>query len=240
MIRPTPTFIASIKETRDRVDLDFLREEIPAATEQSLFGMEQVSRIVLAMKEFSHPSSQEKSPVDLNRAISNTITISRNEWKHFANVETHLDRNLPMVTCHAGEINQVLLNVIVNAAQAIGAAGRSNADGVISISTARDGEDVVIRVRDNGTGIPTAVQEKVFNPFFTTKAVGKGTGQGLAIARDIVVNKHGGTITFNTHEGKGTVFIVRLPVSQGTAGSIPLMPTSEPDSAKMDDAVDKL
>jgi signal transduction histidine kinase len=232
--------IATIEAAQDRIDLAFLREEIPVATEQSLFGMAQVSRIVLAMKEFSHPAGRDKTSVDLNRAIENTITISRNEWKHAAKVEFSLDSGLPMVPCHPGEINQVFLNVLVNAAHAVAAAGRTAEEGCIDVSTVRDGNDVVICIRDNGTGISDAIRVKVFNPFFTTKQVGKGTGQGLAIARDIVVNKHGGSIEFETREGKGTTFVIRLPI--GVSDTKPLGSWMPPGSnfAEQDNTVGKL
>jgi signal transduction histidine kinase len=201
-----------IDNLRRGADLDFLTAEIPSATEQSIFGIKQISRIVLAMKEFSHPGAQGKALTDLNRAIENTITISRNEWKHVAKVETDFDPALPAVICLPGEITQVLLNLLVNAAHAVRAAGHDAANGSIRIATAIEGDAAVVRVEDNGTGIPEAIRGKVFNPFFTTKAVGKGTGQGLTIARDIVVNKHGGSIRFETLTGKGTTFIIHLPI----------------------------
>lgn len=200
-----------------KIDLEFLAKEIPLATEQSIFGIEQIASIVLAMKEFSHPGVEEKTPTDLNRAIENTITISRNEWKHVAEVETHFDAALPAVLCLPGEITQVMLNLLVNAAHAIQTAGRGGGGGGanggrIRIVTAVDGADVVIRVEDNGIGIRDEIRDKIFHPFFTTKEVGKGTGQGLAIAHDIIVNKHGGSIRFETRTGKGTTFIVTLPI----------------------------
>jgi signal transduction histidine kinase len=167
------------------------------------------------MKEFSHPGSQAKTPTDLNRAIENTITISRNEWKQVAKVETNLDAALPAVICMPGEITQVLLNLLVNAAHAVRAAGHDASQGRIRIATAVEGKAAVIRIEDNGTGISEGIRGKVFNPFFTTKEVGKGTGQGLPIARDIVVNKHGGSIRFETRTGKGTTFIIHLPILGG-------------------------
>lgn len=214
-LKDRPEFAERLREInnlRQAADLDFLTEEIPSATEQSIFGIKQISRIVLAMKEFSHPGAQGKAPTDLNRAIENTITISRNEWKHVAQVETDFAPTLPAVICLPGEITQVLLNLLVNAAHAVRDAGHDASNGRIRIATAIEGEAAVIRVEDNGTGIPEAIRGKVFNPFFTTKEVGKGTGQGLTIARDIVVNKHGGSIRFETRTGKGTTFIVHLPI----------------------------
>ncbi|MBT8002361.1 MAG: sensor histidine kinase [Rhodospirillales bacterium] len=196
----------------DEIDLEYLREEIPSATKQSIAGIGQVSRIVLAMKEFSHPGTKEKSLADINRALENTITISRNEWKHVAELTSTLDDALPAVSCLAGEINQVFLNLIVNAAHAITEKQNGSGMGQIKVSTRTDGENVIIRIGDDGTGIPEEVQDQIFNPFFTTKELGQGTGQGLAISRDIVVKKHGGTISFDTEAGKGTTFIVSLPI----------------------------
>ena len=195
-------------------DLAYLRGEIPRALQQSLEGMGQVAAIVGAVKGFSHPGSQDKSLVDLNRAIENTVTVSRNEWKYVADLTTELDPELPPIPCYPGEIQQVLLNLIVNAAHSIGerAAELPHSRGRIVISTGRRDGCAEIRVQDTGTGIPESVRGKVFDPFFTTKSVGRGTGQGLAISHSVVVDKHGGTITFETEIGQGTTFIVRLPV----------------------------
>jgi signal transduction histidine kinase len=148
--------------------------------------------------------------------LENTLTISRNEWKHLARMETRLDPALPDVRCNAGEINQVLLNLLVNAAHAIEAAaeaGATSGSGVITVSSQQQNDQVLIHIGDNGTGIPETIREKIFEPFFTTKQVGKGTGQGLSIARHIVVNKHGGNLNFVSEPGKGTVFRVTLPLA---------------------------
>jgi signal transduction histidine kinase len=144
------------------------------------------------------------------------ITTARNEWKGVAKMVTELEPSLPMVPCQAGEIHQVFLNVILNAAQAItGVVGnRSNKKGTITVSTHRIGDWAEIRIADTGTGIPENIRSKIFDPFFTTKGVGRGAGQGLAIAHSTVVNRHGGTITFETTEGKGTTFIIRLPIKE--------------------------
>ncbi|HEX5445738.1 MAG TPA: ATP-binding protein, partial [Pirellulales bacterium] len=202
----------------EAADLDYLVEEIPKAIEQSLEGVERVAGIVRAMKEFAHPGTPEKTPVDLNRAIQSTITVARNEWKYVADVVTELDHDLPPVPCLPGEINQVVLNLVVNSAHAIGdmvAAGRM-ARGEIRVSTRLDGEWTEIRVADNGAGIPLEIHSKIFDPFFSTKGVGKGTGQGLAIAHSVVRDKHGGEIRFESETGKGTTFIIRLPMNGQT------------------------
>jgi PAS domain S-box-containing protein len=212
--RVTPELLKKVRAGRDAADLDLLDAEIPKAIEQSLVGIERVTKIVRAMKEFSHPGSAEKAPLDINRAIETTLTVCRSEWKYVAEAATEFDGELPPVSCHASQFNQVILNLVVNAAHAIGDVVGDGAQGKgrIEISTRRAGEDVEIRVKDSGTGIPAPVQEHIFEPFFTTKGVGKGSGQGLALARSIVVEKHGGTIDFETEEGKGTTFIVRLPL----------------------------
>jgi PAS domain S-box-containing protein len=201
-------------------DVEYLSQDIPRAISQTLEGVERVSRIVRAMKEFSHPGSQEKMLYDLNKAIETTITISRNEWKYVAKMETRLDPDLPLVPCLAGELNQVLLNLVVNSAQAIAEAGQRDGDsiGTISIATRRDGEWVELSVADSGIGIPDHIKERVFDPFFTTKEVGKGTGQGLMLAHTVVVKKHGGKIWFDSKIGKGTTFYLRLPLSSVEEG----------------------
>jgi PAS domain S-box-containing protein len=208
------------EQARKTVDFGYLAEEMPKALQQSLSGVEQVAKIVRAMKDFSHPGQDEKTATDLNRAIESTITVARNEWKYFAEVETDFDNELPLIRCLANEFNQVILNMIVNATHAIADVvgdGSSGEKGRIKISTRRDDSWVEIRVSDSGTGIPEEVKPRIFDPFFTTKTVGKGTGQGLAISHNVIVDKHGGTITFETEMGKGTTFIIRIPI--GTDGS---------------------
>jgi two-component system, NtrC family, sensor kinase len=196
-----------------QADAPYLLEEIPKAIDQTLEGVGRVAALVNAMKDFSHPDTREKSLLDLNRAIAGTLTVARNEWKYVADLETHFDPSLTPLSCHPGEINQVVLNLIVNAAHAIGDVALRGGPrrGTITVRTLRCAEWAEIRIEDTGTGIPEKVQTRIFDPFFTTKEIGKGTGQGLAIARSVVVNKHGGTLHFETEEGKGTTFIVRLP-----------------------------
>ncbi len=210
----TAALCEDVAQALRAADLDYLKDEIPKAIQQSLDGVQRIATIVRAMKDFSHPDADGFQVVDLNRAIDSTLTVARNEWKYVANVTTDLAADLPAVSCLPGEINQVLLNVIVNAAQAIrevvgdAAAGK----GEIRVSTRRDGEWVEIRIADSGPGIPPAIRGRIFDPFFTTKEVGKGTGQGLAIAHNVVVKRHHGAITFDTAVGRGTTFIIRLPL----------------------------
>lgn len=194
--------------------MDYLSEEIPTAINQSLEGIERITEIVLAMKQFAHPDSGKMAATDINDAITNTITVARSEWKYVADVTTDLDSTMPMVPCLPGEFNQVILNLITNAAHAISDSlgDGGEAKGKITVTTRRDDDYAEIRLSDTGTGIPQEAQPRIFDPFFTTKQVGRGTGQGLAISYSVIVDKHNGTITFDTEVGKGTTFIIRLPL----------------------------
>jgi signal transduction histidine kinase len=196
-------------------DLDYVLENMPPAIADALEGLGRIATIVRSMKEFAHPDQAEKTLADLNHAIQSTLMIARNEYKYVAEVETDFGE-LPPVQCYLGEINQVVLNLLVNAAHAISDVIKdSGAMGKLTVRTRLVGDHVEISIGDTGTGIPEAVRDRVFDPFFTTKEVGKGTGQGLAIAHSVIVNKHGGTLRFETECNKGTTFFIRLPVIAG-------------------------
>jgi signal transduction histidine kinase len=211
----TPELIAQARESLAAGDLKYICEQIPAAINETLEGVARVTKIVRAMKEFSHPGGREMAAADLNKAIESTVTVARNEWKYVAELKLELDPQLPPVVCFLGDFNQAILNLIVNAAHAIGDAvqPQPGTKGEITVSTRRAGDRVEVRVRDTGTGIPEAVRPRIFEPFFTTKGVGKGTGQGLAMVYGAVVKQHGGTVTFETEVGKGTTFIIHLPIT---------------------------
>jgi signal transduction histidine kinase len=163
------------------------------------------------MKAFAHPDRHERATADLNAALHDTLTVATNELKYVAAVETDFGK-IPAVPCFVSDLNQVFLNLLVNAAHAIGdVVGTTGQLGVIRVRTYLEGSVVVIAISDTGTGIPEAVRGRIFDPFFTTKEVGKGTGQGLALARAVVVDRHGGSLTFETEMGKGTTFLVRIP-----------------------------
>ncbi len=212
--RVDEALIEEAERAAAEADLDFVTREIPAAIRQSLDGVAQVAKIVRSMKEFSHPGSDEKQAVDLNEAVRSTLTVSRNEWKYVADVVADFDPSLPPVTCLPSDFNQIMLNLVVNAAHAISErlGPEPREKGAITVRTRRDGPWVEVRVADTGTGIPPAIRDRVFDPFFTTKEVGRGTGQGLAIVHSIVTERHGGTIRLETELGKGTEFIIRLPI----------------------------
>jgi two-component system, NtrC family, sensor kinase len=199
---------------RRKNKVDYLLEEIPKAIEQSVEGIKRVSTIVMAMKEFSHPSEGQKHSINLQDAIESTITVARNVWKYVADVETNYDPDLPAVPCLRDEFNQVILNLIVNAADAISDVvdGGSKGKGLIVVRTYHDDDSAYVSIKDSGTGIPESARSKVFDPFFTTKDVGKGTGQGLAIAYSVIVEKHKGQIWFDSELGKGTEFHIKLPL----------------------------
>jgi PAS domain S-box-containing protein len=206
---------AELERAKDKADMEFLLEELPKAVEQSLEGIGRITEIVSAMKEFSHPGSEEMTPFDLNAGVRSTTTVARNEWKYVANLELDLASNLPLVPCYPGDINQVVLNLVVNAAHAIGEkeiADKSQGKGLIRVQTLLVGEFAEIRVTDTGTGIPEHIREKIFDPFFTTKTVGKGTGQGLALAHAVVVDKHSGRISCESEAGAGATFVIALPL----------------------------
>ncbi|MBT8138736.1 MAG: PAS domain S-box protein [Gammaproteobacteria bacterium] len=201
----------------DGADLDYLIEEVPSAINQSSDGIKRIATIVRAMKDYSHPgSSLELS--DLNAALQSTLTVSRGEWKYCAEIETSFDEDLPLVPCVVSDINQVALNIIVNAAHAIEDrfSGQDETMGKITISTKSDGDNVVIQISDNGNGMPEEIRNRIFDPFFTTKKVGKGTGQGLSIAYKLIVDKHSGHVDVTSEPGKGTTFTISLPLKQET------------------------
>ena len=195
-------------------DVDYLRDEIPKAISHVQEGVQRVAEIVRSMKEFSHPGGDHMQAIDLHKAIESTLTVSRNEWKYVADLTTDFDAELPLVTCLPGEFNQVMLNLIVNAAHAIGEKTNNGAagKGIITVRTRRNAQWAEIHVEDTGTGISDENRSRIYDPFFTTRPVGQGTGQGLAIAHAIVVEKHHGTIELETQPGEGTTFIVRLPL----------------------------
>ncbi|MFI3185204.1 MAG: sensor histidine kinase, partial [Methylococcaceae bacterium] len=194
----------------DKFDLNFMLEDSPKAIKQAQEGVERVAEIVKAMKSFSHvEQNQSKQSINLHQALNSALTISRTSYKYIAEVETDFSPEVCNIECYAGELNQVFLNLIINAAHAI----EENQDGIgrIKIVTQKLDDSIEILIQDNGAGIPLAIQEKVFNLFFTTKEVGKGTGQGLSLAYSVIVDKHGGKLFFESSPGLGTTFHIQLP-----------------------------
>ena len=193
----------ALDELLEKYDIDYLFEEMPTALEQSVDGIAQISKIVHSMKQFAHPGEDSKTLTNINDAITNTVNVCRNEWKYVADIEYKLDPQLPEVPCHRSEINQVFLNILVNAAHAIESNNSSGEEkGLITITTKETGQGVEITVQDTGCGIPEKLQQRIFDPFYTTKEPGKGTGQGLSIAHAIITDKHQGKIFLESKTGQ--------------------------------------
>lgn len=213
----TAADVAAIREAEERADLEFVGAKGPSAFEAILDGTARVAKLVQAMKEFGHPDSAHAASADINHALETTLVIAANELKYVADVETDFGE-LPAVRCQIGGLNQVFLNILVNAAHAIGdVVGVGGTRGLIKVKTHRVGDDVVISISDTGRGIPEAIRGRVFDPFFTTKEVGRGTGQGLAIARLVIVEKHAGTLSFETEDNCGTTFHIKIPIAGAPA-----------------------
>ncbi|MGA8540389.1 MAG: ATP-binding protein [Terriglobales bacterium] len=218
-----PDTISALLQRTEEADPAYLLREVPQAIAQAIDGVQRISKIVRAMKEFSHPGAEGKSAIDINHAIETTIAVARNEWKYVADVQTCFADKLPAVLCLAGEFNQVILNLLINAAHAIATATKNGSigKGMITITTKCDPDWVEVQIQDTGTGVPEEIRPRIFEPFFTTKEVGKGTGQGLALAHTVIVKKHEGQIWFESEVGKGTTFFLRLPLKVSETGLSP-------------------
>jgi signal transduction histidine kinase len=203
--------VKRIEETAAEMDVEQLVVDAHESADRALEGIRRVTKIIRAMREFAHPDNGEHSKVDLNAAIETTLTVCKNVYKEVADVQTDF-APLPQIMCQYGEINQVFLNIVVNAAHAIEAQHKDGSKGLIRISTQLQEPWAVIRIQDNGMGIPDTVKARIFDPFFTTKEVGKGTGQGLAIVQSVIVERHHGRIEVESQVGKGTTFVLRLPL----------------------------
>jgi signal transduction histidine kinase len=208
----------AVRALAGTIELDYVRAEVPRALARCLQGTERVAAIVRALKCLAHPDSQNQELADLHAAIDNALIVVASELRYVADVEVELAGSRT-VRCHVGEIQQVLLNLLVNAAHAISAkVGASGARGKIRVSSRDDGGDVVISIADTGSGIPPEIRARIFEPFFTTKPIGQGTGQGLSIARALIVDHHLGELTFESTLGVGTTFQIRIPIAGRVAG----------------------
>jgi signal transduction histidine kinase len=204
-------------DTDEAADVDYFLKNAPDALDRALDGLNRVGSIVKSMTEFAHPDARVMADVDINRAIKTTLNMARNEYKSVAEIETDFS-DLPPVRCHAGDFNQVVLNLLLNAAHAIGdAVEGTSAKGKITVRTRAISDYVEVSITDTGDGIPESVRGRIFEPFVTTKEVGRGTGQGLALSRGLVVEKLKGSLHFETETGAGTTFFIRLPVADALA-----------------------
>jgi signal transduction histidine kinase len=213
--------VAQLQRELSRLDLDYLRQEIPAALDQSLGGLRQIANIVNAMKQFSHPGTATKELADMGEILNTVVMVTRNEWKYVCEVSVDVAPGMPMLPCLRSELSQVFVNLIVNSAHSIADKLKEEPakKGSIRVAARCTGLAMEITLKDTGAGIPERIRTRVFDPFFTTKPVGKGTGQGLAIARSVIVDKHQGTIVFESEEGLGTTFVIRLPLADGRGPS---------------------
>jgi signal transduction histidine kinase len=202
-----PGALASVRQLKQQVDLDFLKEDVSALMHESREGITRVKKIVQDLKDFSHvDATDEWTLADLHAGLDSTLNIVANEVKYKAEVTKDYG-NIPEVECLPSQINQVFMNLLVNAAHAI------EERGTIAIRTGTHDSEVWVEIADNGKGIPAENLKRIFDPFFTTKPVGKGTGLGLSLSYSIV-QKHGGKIEVASEVGKGTTFSLRLPVKR--------------------------
>jgi len=210
--------LAQIQGIRETMKIDFILEDIQSLFDESREGIERVTTIVRNLRDFSRSDAGDKwDDYNLNAGIEATLIVARNEIKYDADVVRDLGE-VPAIPCHAGQINQVLLNVLVNAAQAIRSQGRPEKEkGTITVRTYATDEHVVCQISDNGPGIAPENMQRMFEPFFTTKPAGKGTGLGLSVSHDIVVNKHEGQLLVESSPGQGTTFTIKLPKTRQPA-----------------------
>jgi two-component system NtrC family sensor kinase len=197
-----------VEQLRSRMKIDFIMNDIQKLVEESLDGAERVRCIVRDLKSFSHQDDAQCRPFNVNDCLESTLNMARNEIKYVAEVEREYAQELPLLTCFPQKLNQVFMNLLVNAAHAI------EEYGSIRLRTAHENGDIIVSISDTGKGIAPENLTRIFEPFFTTKEVGKGTGLGLSISYDIV-KKHGGVIHVESALGNGTTFTVVLPLNNG-------------------------
>lgn len=206
-----PETVERINKFNSDIELPALVGEVMTAIRETMEGIRQVRDIALMMKEFSHPGTGAPALADINRVVQSAVRMCRSRHENIAKIKTELAGDLPQAPCQRGQIQQVLVNMIVNAVEAIEEQGI--AEGMILIETKGAKDAVRIEVSDNGPGIPKELREKIFDPFFTTKQVGKGTGQGLALAKDFIITQHGGKLLLEQRPGFSTTFVIELPLT---------------------------
>ena len=204
--------VKKINDTKEDVQIDFILEDIPELFSDSREGVDRIIKIVKSLRDFSRIDQMEDfSGYDLNHGLDTTLVVAKNELKYAANIEKDYS-DLPEIFCNSGQLNQVFLNILVNAAQAI-ASQQQDEMGTIRIITYQEDDYAVCEISDNGSGISQENVSKIFDPFFTTKPVGEGTGLGLNVSYDIIVNKHKGKLSVESEVGQGTTFIIKIPVN---------------------------
>ena len=186
---------------------------MPDALQQTEEGLKRITDIVKAIKIYSHPGQNNAKLTDLNEVIRNAVTVTTNQWRYVAELKTEIDDTLPPLVVNSGELGQVLVNLIINAADAIKERRDHGdpSDGLITLTACQDEKSVYMVIADNGAGMPEEVRKRIFDPFYTTKEIGKGTGQGLSISRAIICKNHAGNLAVDSKPGEGTRFVIQLP-----------------------------
>lgn len=210
--RKAPELIPELEKIKKRGKLAVLQKSMLPAIDSCIEGVERAAEVVSALKYFSHPGTDNtKETVDLNKAINATVRVSRGEWKGVAEVELQLGE-VPEVPCLAGPLKQCFLNLVINATHAVRDEHGDSGEGRLRIMTHAVEDYAEVHITDNGPGIPDHVLQRIYDPFFTTKKLGNGTGQGLALCWETIVDRHGGELFCETKVGTGTTFVVRLPL----------------------------
>ncbi|MHB1392309.1 MAG: sensor histidine kinase [Clostridia bacterium] len=205
--------IKNINDFELKANIDFIAEDLEDLFKDTNEGLKRIGKIISGLRLFSRVDQQnDVAEYDLNEGIQNTLIVANNEIKYYADVEMNL-QSIPIIHVNGGQINQVLLNLIVNAVHAIKSKGTGEM-GLIKISTSCDDEFIYCSIEDNGIGITEDNLNKIFDPFFTTKSVGKGTGLGLSISYDIIVNKHDGELQVKSTKDVGSSFIIKIPIHE--------------------------
>ncbi|MBD1939277.1 response regulator [Microcoleus sp. FACHB-68] len=225
-VYPNPEY--KISKKAEDIDLGFLIEDLPKMLNSMQVGAERIRDIVLSLRRFSHQDGFEMKPMNIHEGIDSTLMILHNRLKFKPDrpaieIIKEYSSNLPLVECYGGELNQVFMNILANAIDAIDESNQHRSAEQIKaypswiwINTqVTEGNRVIIRIKDNGSGITPEVTQHIFDPFYTTKSPGKGTGIGLSISWQIVVEKHGGSLQCNSTPAQGTEFVIELPIAQG-------------------------
>jgi signal transduction histidine kinase len=224
-----PQPIAEIADETEAIDLEFLREDLPKLLSSMQMGAERIRQIVLSLRNFSRLDEAEVKAVNIHEGIDSTLIILENRLKakpeHPAIAIIKEYGNLPLVECYAGQLNQVFMNILTNAIDALEEQNKQRSFQELLVSPSEiwisthlsSNNRVVIKISDNGPGMSLAVKQHIFNPFFTTKPVGKGTGMGMSISYQIITENHGGTLACLSSPGQGTEFIIEIPLQQSLA-----------------------
>lgn len=198
----------------EEADVDYALEHAPKAFQRSLEGLQRIASVIRSMKDLAPSAGHGAASIDLNRVLESALFVVSEEIDSVADLDVALGE-LPHIVCDASDVTVVLLNLLRNAAQAVRSVyGETGLRGRITVRTRVDGDEVEVEIGDTGPGIPEAVREHIFDPFFTTREVGSGAGQGLSVARSIVVGRHGGSLALESEEGSGSTFFLRLPVQR--------------------------